>query len=34
MEYIIGSAFSVLMRMELMHPGDGILGGFITCIMF
>ena len=24
---IIGSAFSVLMRMELMHPGDGILGG-------
>src|SRR5210317_664057 len=24
---IIGTAFSVLMRMELMHPGDGILGG-------
>ena len=24
---IIGSVFSVLMRMELMHPGDGILGG-------
>ena len=24
---LIGSAFSVLMRMELMHPGDGILGG-------
>ena len=24
---IIGSAFSVIMRMELMHPGDGILGG-------
>jgi len=24
---IIGSAFSVVMRMELMHPGDGILGG-------
>ena len=24
---IIGSLFSVLMRMELMHPGDGILGG-------
>ena len=24
---IIGSAFSVLMRIELMHPGDGILGG-------
>src|SRR5210317_991032 len=23
----IGTAFSVLMRMELMHPGDGILGG-------
>ena len=24
---VIGTAFSVLMRMELMHPGDGILGG-------
>ena len=24
---IIGSLFSVVMRMELMHPGDGILGG-------
>ena len=24
---IIGSVFSVIMRMELMHPGDGILGG-------
>ena len=24
---LIGSAFSVVMRMELMHPGDGILGG-------
>ena len=24
---IIGSAFSVIMRMELMHPGDGIWGG-------
>ena len=24
---IIGTAFSVLMRMELAHPGDGILGG-------
>ena len=24
---LIGTAFSVLMRMELMHPGDGILGG-------
>ena len=24
---IIGTAMSVLMRMELMHPGDGILGG-------
>ena len=24
---IIGTAFSVLMRIELMHPGDGILGG-------
>ena len=24
---LIGSAFSVLMRMELMYPGDGILGG-------
>ena len=24
---LIGSAFSVIMRMELMHPGDGILGG-------
>ena len=24
---IIGTAFSVLMRMELMHPGDGILKG-------
>ena len=23
---IIGTAFSVLMRIELMHPGDGILG--------
>ena len=22
---VIGTAFSVLMRMELMHPGDGIL---------
>ena len=21
---VIGTAFSVLMRMELMHPGDGI----------
>ena len=31
---VIGTAFSVLMRMELMHPGDGILGGnyhFIQC---
>ena len=24
---IIGTTFSVLMRMELMHPGDGILKG-------
>ena len=24
---VIGTAFSVLMRIELMHPGDGILGG-------
>ena len=24
---VIGTAFSVLMRMELMNPGDGILGG-------
>jgi cytochrome c oxidase subunit 1 len=24
---IIGTLFSVLMRIELMHPGDGILGG-------
>ena len=24
---IIGTVMSVLMRMELMHPGDGILGG-------
>ncbi len=24
---VIGTAFSVLMRMELMYPGDGILGG-------
>ena len=24
---VIGTAFSVIMRMELMHPGDGILGG-------
>ena len=24
---IIGTTMSVLMRMELMHPGDGILGG-------
>ena len=24
---IVGTAFSVLMRIELMHPGDGILGG-------
>ncbi|HCX67221.1 MAG TPA: cytochrome c oxidase subunit I, partial [Rhodobiaceae bacterium] len=24
---IIGGAFSVVMRMELMHPGDGILQG-------
>ena len=24
---LVGTAFSVLMRMELMHPGDGILGG-------
>ena len=24
---VIGTAFSVLMRMELMHPGDDILGG-------
>ena len=24
---VTGTAFSVLMRMELMHPGDGILGG-------
>ena len=24
---LIGSAFSVLMRVELMYPGDGILGG-------
>ena len=32
---IIGSAFSVLMRMELMHPGDGIfLEATIIYIMF
>ena len=24
---VIGTAFSVLMRMELMHPGDDVLGG-------
>ena len=24
---VIGTVFSVLMRAELMHPGDGILGG-------
>ena len=24
---VIGTAFSVVMRMELMHPGDGILNG-------
>src|SRR6056300_1270617 len=24
---VVGTAFSVLMRIELMHPGDGILGG-------
>jgi len=32
---VIGTLFSVLMRIELMHPGDGILGGnyhFITCL--
>ena len=28
---VIGTAFSVLMRMELMHPGDGILGGNRWC---
>ena len=27
---VIGTAFSVLMRMELMHPGDGILG----CLLY
>ena len=32
---IIGSAFSVLMRIELMHPGDGILAGsFIQCFSY
>ena len=31
---LIGSAFSVVMRMELMHPGDGILGVIIICTMF
>ena len=29
---VIGTAFSVLMRMELMHPGDGILGG--NCLLY
>ena len=27
---VIGTAFSVLMRIELMHPGDGILG----CLLY
>ena len=35
---VIGTAFSVLMRMELMHPGDGILGGnyhlYNVCLLY
>jgi cytochrome c oxidase subunit 1 len=33
---VIGTTFSVLMRAELMYPGDGILGGgsFSLCIIF
>ena len=31
---VIGTAFSVLMRMELMHPGDGILGGNYHCLLY
>ena len=31
---IIGSAFSVLMRMELMHPGDEFLEVIIIYITF
>ena len=32
---VIGTAFSVLMRMELMHPGDGILGGnYHFCLLY
>ena len=30
---IIGGAMSVVMRMELQAPGDGILGGDTICIM-
>ena len=31
---LVGTAFSVLMRIELMYPGDGILKGNYHLITF
>ncbi len=30
---VIGTAFSVLMRMELMHPGDGIRMDYLSSVV-